>query len=238
MNQSRRLSASGRQRHVDGVESPAIPLVTVNAASLPSSSHNNSPISTRSSPDTVAPGDPERLNDLRSQRRQNTTGSDHSNTGGSSRRPRSTATSENNARTTSNETDGAPLIPPTVPNVPGNNGQTNEAQRGRRTEQTTVDRKDLGMWDVAALIINKQLGTGIYTTPGLVLSLTGSKTISLGLWLVGGIWAMLRYIIGQIPSHPTNSNTSSVVIYVEFGVAFPFNGGELIYVRIHLPTCP
>jgi len=204
MNESRPLSASGRQRHVDGAESPAIPLVTVHAPTLPSSSHNNSPALTRSSPYTVVPGDPESLNDLRSQRRQNTTGSDHSNTGGSSPRLRSTATNENKARTTSNETNVALPIPPTAPNVPGDNGQTSGAQRGRRTEQTTVDRKDLGTWDVAALIINKQIGTGIYTTPGLVLSLTGSKTISLGLWLVGGIWAMLRYTIGQISSPPTN----------------------------------
>lgn len=27
------------------------------------------------------------------------------------------------------------------------------------------------------------------------------------------------------------NSDSSVIIYVEFGTAFPFNGGELIYVR-------
>lgn len=63
-----------------------------------------------------------------------------------------------------------------------------------RSEQTFLQRRDLGMFDVAALIINKQIGTGIFTTPGLVLSLTGSKTTSIVMWFCGGIWAFLRYV--------------------------------------------
>lgn len=61
-----------------------------------------------------------------------------------------------------------------------------------RTENTHLRRRDLGLLDVAALIINKQIGTGIFTTPGIVLGLTGSKSISLVLWLCGGLWAFLR----------------------------------------------
>jgi hypothetical protein len=64
-----------------------------------------------------------------------------------------------------------------------------------RSEQTYLQRRDLGMLDVAALIINKQIGTGIFTTPGLVLGLTGNKTISIVMWFCGGIWAFLRYIL-------------------------------------------
>ncbi|KFY10415.1 hypothetical protein V491_07659 [Pseudogymnoascus sp. VKM F-3775] len=81
-----------------------------------------------------------------------------------------------------------------------------------RSEHTYLGRRDLGMFDVAALIMNKMIGTGIFTTPGLVLSLTGNKRTSVILWIFGGIWALL-----------------SVVVYVEFGAAFPFNGAELIY---------
>ncbi|OKL57878.1 hypothetical protein UA08_06716 [Talaromyces atroroseus] len=80
------------------------------------------------------------------------------------------------------------------------------------TEITVILRRDLGVFDVAALIINKQIGAGIFTTPGLVLHLTQSKTIGTVLWFCGGLWSFL-----------------SVLIYVEFGSAFPFNGGELIY---------
>ena len=64
----------------------------------------------------------------------------------------------------------------------------------RDRERTQISRKDLGIWNVASLIINKQIGTGIFTTPGLVLGLTGSKTIALVLWIVGGAWAALRCV--------------------------------------------
>lgn len=89
-----------------------------------------------------------------------------------------------------------------------------------RSEHTYLGRKDLGMFDVAALIMNKMIGTGIFTTPGLVLSLTGNKTVSLIMWIFGGVWAFL-----------------SILVYVEFGAAFPFNGAELIYLDevLHRP---
>lgn len=63
-----------------------------------------------------------------------------------------------------------------------------------RSERTYLQRRDLGIIDVAALIINKQIGTGIFTTPGLVLSLTGSKMTSIIMWFCGGIWASLWYV--------------------------------------------
>jgi hypothetical protein len=68
-----------------------------------------------------------------------------------------------------------------------------------RSESTYLQRRDLGVIDVAALIINKQIGTGIFTTPGLVLSLTGSKTTSIIMWFCGGIWAFL-WFVAHIPS--------------------------------------
>ena len=103
-----------------------------------------------------------------------------------------------------------------------------------RSERTYLQRRDLGVIDVAALIINKQIGTGIFTTPGLVLSLTGSKTTSIIMWFCGGIWAFLWFVAPAPISCVVPHNESSVVIYVEFGSAFPFNGGELIYVGYSL----
>lgn len=63
-----------------------------------------------------------------------------------------------------------------------------------RSEHTFIQRRDLGVLDVAALIINKQIGIGIFTTPGLVLGLTGNKTISTVLWFCGGFWALIGYV--------------------------------------------
>ena len=74
------------------------------------------------------------------------------------------------------------------------NGRADNASEDSsiRSETTVIQRRDLGTIDVAALIINKQIGTGIFATPGLVLSLTGSKTDSIVIWFCGGIWAFLR----------------------------------------------
>lgn len=82
--------------------------------------------------------------------------------------------------------------PPSNPHGTGENQKTVSAvQLDSTSEHTYLGPKDLGMIDVAALIINKMIGTGIFTTPGLVLSLTGNKTISLILWICGGVWATL-----------------------------------------------
>ncbi|KAF1839684.1 hypothetical protein BDW02DRAFT_463319, partial [Decorospora gaudefroyi] len=70
----------------------------------------------------------------------------------------------------------------------------------------------LTILDVAALILNKQIGTGIFTTPGVVLLSTRSKELSIALWTVGGLWTLMF-----------------LLVYLEFGNALPYNGGELVY---------
>jgi hypothetical protein len=60
------------------------------------------------------------------------------------------------------------------------------------TERVYLEPQDLGILDVAALIINKMIGTGIFTTPGIVLQATGNKNIALSMWVVGGVWTFLR----------------------------------------------
>ncbi|KAF8535501.1 amino acid permease-domain-containing protein [Trichophaea hybrida] len=86
------------------------------------------------------------------------------------------------------------------------------ADRDGMTESASVRGADLNSWDVAALIINKMIGTGIFTTPGLVLNLTQNKASSIGLWVAGGAYAFI-----------------SVFVYIEYGTHLPWNGGELIY---------
>ena len=58
------------------------------------------------------------------------------------------------------------------------------------TESTSVPRQ-LKVLDVAALIFNKMVGSGIFTSPGIVLSLTKSKALALSLWAVGGVYTTL-----------------------------------------------
>ena len=52
------------------------------------------------------------------------------------------------------------------------------------------DRR-MSLWDVVALNLNSIIGTGIFTTPGLILVLTRSKIMTLALWFVGGIYSLL-----------------------------------------------
>jgi amino acid transporter len=104
---------------------------------------------------------------------------------------------------------------------------TASVQMNTRTESDRSQRPDLGDWneeniqahrppltvlDVAALILNKQIGTGIFTTPGAVLLSTQSKGLSVALWTIGGFWTLMF-----------------LFIYLEFGEALPYNGGELVY---------
>ncbi|KAE9379783.1 hypothetical protein N431DRAFT_527234 [Stipitochalara longipes BDJ] len=77
---------------------------------------------------------------------------------------------------------------------------------------TIVPRRNLSILDVAALIFNKMVGTGIFTTPGSVLFYTKSKPFSLILWATGGVFTSIF-----------------IIVYLEYGSALPFNGGELIY---------
>jgi hypothetical protein len=53
-------------------------------------------------------------------------------------------------------------------------------------------QKKLHTLDIACLIINKQIGAGIYTTPATVLLLTQNKVTALFLWIIGGAYSFLR----------------------------------------------
>lgn len=52
--------------------------------------------------------------------------------------------------------------------------------------------RPLRWWDVSSLIINKMIGTGIYTSPPAVLVLTGNKREALGLWVTGFAYTLVR----------------------------------------------
>ena len=49
--------------------------------------------------------------------------------------------------------------------------------------------------DVFGFIVNKMIGTGIYTNPAMVLVLTGNRTTAISFWVIGLIYTVVRYII-------------------------------------------
>ena len=63
-------------------------------------------------------------------------------------------------------------------------------------EETHIDHIPvagaLSTFDVFALIVNKMVGTGIFTAPTLVLALTESRELSIFLWIAGSIYSIIR----------------------------------------------
>jgi len=66
------------------------------------------------------------------------------------------------------------------------------AQGGPQAEDPALP---LGYLDVCAFIVNKMIGTGIYTAPPAVLLLTRSKIEALLLWILGFIYTLVRSVL-------------------------------------------
>ncbi|CAZ86234.1 unnamed protein product [Tuber melanosporum] len=114
---------------------------------------------------------------------------------------------------------------PELPNSDASHSEHNHREEeGRRDSGGGEKKKDavfyapipekqkLGYLSTAALIINKMIGTGIFSKPSSILRNTGSKGGALFLWVTGGVMTL-----------------TGLFVYLEFGVALPFNGGELVY---------
>ncbi|KAF9264655.1 amino acid transporter [Marasmius fiardii PR-910] len=72
--------------------------------------------------------------------------------------------------------------------------------------------KSIGLWNGVALIVGLQIGSGIFSSPGIVVSNTKSVGASLTVWLVSGLLAW--------------TGASS---FAELGSAIPQNGGAQAY---------
>ncbi|KAL9561694.1 hypothetical protein ACKAV7_014250 [Fusarium commune] len=89
------------------------------------------------------------------------------------------------------------------------------ARDRRDDEPFDAWEQGLGFFDVFSLIVNKMIGTGIYTSPTAVFLLTGNKSLTLGLFAVGFLYCLV-----------------STAIYLQFAEVLPYNGGELIYEQL------
>ncbi|KAL2822905.1 amino acid permease-domain-containing protein [Aspergillus granulosus] len=105
------------------------------------------------------------------------------------------------------------------PVLPAHRASTNSSNRNRRPRFD--EQKPLRTLDVACLIINKMIGGGIFVSPRIVAHLTGNKIIALALWIFGGVYSFC-----------------SIYIYLEYGLAWPYNGGEFIYISKVFPVPP
>lgn len=72
----------------------------------------------------------------------------------------------------------------------------------------------IGVASCCLLILNKMIGTGVFSTPSGIYELTGSVGASLVLWLLGGVLAF-----------------TGLSVYLEFGLHIPKSGGEKNYLE-------
>ncbi|RPB05326.1 amino acid transporter [Choiromyces venosus 120613-1] len=93
--------------------------------------------------------------------------------------------------------------------------QGNEAEVTDEQVFVIPEDRKLGIISTVFLIINKMIGSGVFSTPSGVLAATGSVGIALILWLVGGILALC-----------------GLMVYLEFGLGIPRSGGDKVYMLI------
>ncbi|KAJ5090843.1 hypothetical protein N7532_009527 [Penicillium argentinense] len=85
---------------------------------------------------------------------------------------------------------------------------------GNVFEASPDDRRQIGVFSATGLIFNRVVGTGIFATPGTILSLSGSVGLALFMWVIGTIIAL-----------------AGTAVYLEWGTAIPRNGGEKNYLE-------
>ncbi|KAK5656718.1 hypothetical protein OQA88_4265 [Cercophora sp. LCS_1] len=76
------------------------------------------------------------------------------------------------------------------------------------------ENRKIGVMGAVFLILNKMIGTGIFSTPSSIFASTGSVGISLLMWGVAGLLTL-----------------SGLSVYLEFGLAIPRSGGEKNYLE-------
>ena len=74
--------------------------------------------------------------------------------------------------------------------------------------------RQVGVVSATFLMINRILGTGVFSTTSTILEQSGSVGMSLIYWVIGGIIAGVGF-----------------AVYAEFATAIPRNGAELNYLQ-------
>jgi len=103
--------------------------------------------------------------------------------------------------------DEIELVPTTT------NDEDDKPEMDYRDFVIPEDRK-LGVLSTTLLIVNRVVGTGIFSTPSTVVHFTDSVGASLIFWVLGGILTV-----------------AGMFVYLEFGTALPRSGGEKVYLE-------
>ncbi len=74
--------------------------------------------------------------------------------------------------------------------------------------------RQVGAFTATVLVVSNMVGTGIFSTSGLIMEELGDPVILLLCWLCGGIFALC-----------------GALCYGELGAKFPRAGGEYVFLR-------
>ncbi len=91
---------------------------------------------------------------------------------------------------------------------------------GMTVEPSNELPRKLGLFSATILVVANMVGTGIFTTPGLIMEELHSPLSMLVCWLLGGLFAL-----------------SGALCYGELGAAYPAAGGEYVYLREGFGRC-
>src|ERR1700704_6417249 len=80
------------------------------------------------------------------------------------------------------------------------------------TEPAIPVRAKLGLWDAISVILGIIIGAGIYETPVGVFRMIGDPWLTLGLWLLAGMLALV-----------------GALCYAELATTYPRSGGDYVY---------
>lgn len=80
--------------------------------------------------------------------------------------------------------------------------------------QVDQNRKDIGFISATFLCFNRMIGSGVFSLGSTIFALSGSVGTALMMWLAGSVIAF-----------------SGLLVYMEFGLAIPRNGGEKNYIE-------
>lgn len=97
------------------------------------------------------------------------------------------------------------------------------------SEGKKIPKRNLGFVQITSLMVNSVIGSGIFTTPGYVLALTKCKSVAMALWFAGGAYTGL-WLVDRVICRLQRLMCRSMLLFLEFGTALPFNGAALIYV--------
>lgn len=93
-----------------------------------------------------------------------------------------------------------------------------EVSQGSTFEGRTDHKRNVSVISAIFLIVNRLIGTGIFSTPSSIFANSGSPGLALILWAIGTLISL-----------------SGLMCYLEFGSMCTENGGEVVYISKAFP---